>query len=223
MKKSKFLIFSVVALVFAATVFTGGVNAVFQYATLTADDNRFTAKINVGEFVYDSGDYPPGFDEEHKTVIDLAVSEEPGGLNGNDEWAGFKFFVTFTNIGGRHSYGYVGNMDSWGSMFNAPDNVSFIMTLPESDPEGKDTIYLYVAKITNEELDKKEIDEILPDVFRCKIEKNAVTGKYEQNECKKGYSPVVYYEYSYYEYTLKKKGFAVFSGQTVWQEGTYTG
>lgn len=223
MKKNKGFIFSVVALAFAATVFTGGVYATFQYATLPAEDNFFTASSSIGEFTYDSGDYPPGFDEELKTVIELAVSEETGGLNGDDDWEGFKFFITYTNIGNRHAYGYVGNMDSWGSKFNAPDNVSFIMTLPESDPEGKDTIYLYVAKITNDELNQKEIGEILPDVFRCKIEKNAATGKYEQTECKKGYSPIVYYEYPYYEYTLKKKGFAVFNGQTVWQEGTYNG
>lgn len=214
------LLLTLCVIIFTVTLTVGGVFAVFQYATLPVEDKAFVATSNVEEFIYESGDYPPGFDEELKTVIELAVSEETGGLNGDDEWEGFKFFITYTNIGNRHAYGYVGNMDSWGSKFNAPDNVSFIMTLPENDPDGKGTIYLYVAKITNEELNQKEIDEILHGVFRCKIEKNAATGKYEQTECKKGYSPVVYYEYPYYEYTLKKKSFAVFNGQTVWEEET---
>lgn len=214
------LLLTLCVIIFTVMLTVGGVFAVFQYATLPVEDKAFVATSNVEEFIYESGDYPPGFDEELKTVIELAVSEETGGLNGDDDWEGFKFFITYTNIGNRHAYGYVGNMDSWGSKFNAPDNVSFIMTLPENDPDGKGTIYLYVAKITNEELNQKVIDEILHGVFRCKIEKNAATGKYEQTECKKGYSPVVYYEYPYYEYTLKKKSFAVFNGQTVWEEET---
>ena len=221
MKRNKGLTILFYIVFLAIITAVGGVYASFRYDLLSPEDKSYSAIKTVNGFSYDE-DYPPGFDESQKTVIDLATSEEDGGLNGSDPFKGFKMFITFPGIQRRNEFGYVGNMDAWGSQFNAPDDVSFIMTYPANDPEGKETIYIYIVKLTNAELNQKTIGEILPDVFRCKLEKDADTGNYVHTECKVGYSPVVYYEYANYKYKLDKKGFAVFEGEAVWKEGTYS-
>lgn len=215
-KKFSFII--AVALFLAVifiVVLTSGVFAVFQYSRLPARTAYSDISSNIGSFSY--GGYPEGFDEEHKTVIDVAVSSEPGGLN-SDDFSGFKLAITFTWVGGRATYGYVGSMDKWfGNQFGTPENVAFVMTLPQNDPEQRETIYIYVVKILQSELNDKQIGDTLENVYRVKLVKND-EGMYEQEECLKGSSPVVYYEYSQYKQLYDLNAFAVFNGETLWTE-----
>ena len=141
MKRNKGLTILFYIVFLAIITAVGGVYASFRYDLLPPEDKSYSAIKTVNGFSYDE-DYPPGFDESQKTVIDLATSEEDGGLNGSDPFKGFKMFITFPGIQRRNEFGYVGNMDAWGSQFNAPDDVSFIMTYPANDPEGKETIYM---------------------------------------------------------------------------------
>ena len=95
--------------------------------------------------------------------------------------------------------------------------MSIILTHPSIDPEGNGALYLFLVKITAEELNQKKVGDVLTGVFRCKIVKNADTGEYEQTECKKGSSPVVEYE-SLGNYYGEIKSFAVSGGKIIWVE-----
>lgn len=199
--------------VLALITCTGGIFAAFQYANGSAESKSANVSIVLAEFSY--GGNPPGYNEKHQEVIDIALSEEDGI---NASYSGFNLGL-FTWIGGRDNYGYVGSMDKNIPSLEVSSEVSFIMTRPDFDPDGQENIYVYLAEITKAELNAMNVGDVLDNVYRVKLFKNA-SGKYEQGECKKGYSPVCYYEYPYYTYKYDLKGFAVFEKNIIWQEGS---
>ena len=198
--------------VLALITCTGGIFAAFQYANGSAESKSANVSIVLAEFSY--GGNPPGYNEKHQQVIDIALSDENGISAPSSEFN----LGLFTYIKQRQRYGYVGSMDNYFKGLEVSSEVSFIMTRPEFDPDGQDNIYVYLAEITKTELNAMNVGDILDNVYRVTLFKNA-SGKYEQGECKKGYSPVCYYEYLYnYNYDLK--GFAVFEKNIIWQEGS---
>lgn len=199
--------------VLALITCTGGIFAAFQYANGSAESKSANVSSVLAEFSY--GGNPPGYNEEHQQVIDIALSDE-NGITAS--YSGFNLGL-FTWIGGRDNYGYVGSMDKNIPSLEVSSEVSFIMTRPDFDPDGQENIYVYLAEITKAELNAMNVGDILDNVYRVKLFKNA-SGKYEQGECKKGYSPVCYYEYPYYTYKYDLKGFAVFEKNIIWQEGS---
>lgn len=199
--------------VLALITCTGGIFAAFQYANGSAESKSANVSSVLAEFSY--GGNPPGYNEEHQQVIDIALSDE-NGITAS--YSGFNLGL-FTWIGGRDNYGYVGSMDKNIPSLEVSSEVSFIMTRPDFDPDGQENIYVYLAEITKAELNAMNVGDILDNVYRVKLFKNA-SGKYEQGECKKGYSPVCYYEYPYYTYNYDLKGFAVFEKNIIWQEGS---
>lgn len=199
--------------VLALITCTGGIFAAFQYANGSAESKSANVSSVLAEFSY--GGNPPGYNEEHQQVIDIALSDE-NGITAS--YSGFNLGL-FTWIGGRDNYGYVGSMDKNIPSLEVSSEVSFIMTRPEFDPDKQENIYVYLAEITKAELNAMNVGDILDNVYRVKLFKNA-SGKYEQGECKKGYSPVCYYEYPYYTYNYDLKGFAVFEKNIIWQEGS---
>lgn len=199
--------------VLALITCTGGIFAAFQYANGSAESKSANVSSVLAEFSY--GGNPPGYNEEHQQVIDIALSDE-NGITAS--YSGFNLGL-FTWIGGRDNYGYVGSMDKNIPSLEVSSEVSFIMTRPDFDPDGQENIYVYLAEITKAELNAMNVGDVLNNVYRVKLFKNA-SGKYEQGECKKGYSPVCYYEYPYYTYKYDLKGFAVFEKNIIWQEGS---
>lgn len=199
--------------VLALITCTGGIFAAFQYANGSAESKSANVSSVLAEFSY--GGNPPGYNEEHQQVIDIALSDE-NGITAS--YSGFNLGL-FTWIGGRDNYGYVGSMDKNIPSLEVSSEVSFIMTRPDFDPDGQENIYVYLAEITKAELNAMNVGDVLDNVYRVKLFKNA-SGKYEQGECKKGYSPVCYYEYPYYTYNYDLKGFAVFERNIIWQEGS---
>ena len=199
--------------VLALITCTGGIFAAFQYANGSAESKSANISSVLAEFSY--GGNPPGYNEEHQQVIDIALSDE-NGITAS--YSGFNLGL-FTWIGGRDNYGYVGSMDKNIPSLEVSSEVSFIMTRPDFDPDGQENIYVYLAEITKAELNAMNVGDVLDNVYRVKLFKNA-SGKYEQGECKKGYSPVCYYEYPYYTYNYDLKGFAVFEKNIIWQEGS---
>lgn len=199
--------------VLALITCTGGIFAAFQYANGSAESKSANVSSVLAEFSY--GGNPPGYNEEHQQVIDIALSDE-NGITAS--YSGFNLGL-FTWIGGRDNYGYVGSMDKNIPSLEVSSEVSFIMTRPDFDPDGQENIYVYLAEITKAELNAMNVGDVLDNVYRVKLFKNA-SGKYEQGECKKGYSPVCYYEYPYYTYKYDLKGFAVFEKNIIWQEGS---
>lgn len=199
--------------VLALITCTGGIFAAFQYANGSAESKSANVSSVLAEFSY--GGNPPGYNEEHQQVIDIALSDE-NGITAS--YSGFNLGL-FTWIGGRDNYGYVGSMDKNIPSLEVSSEVSFIMTRPDFDPDGQENIYVYLAEITKAELNAMNVRDVLDNVYRVKLFKNA-SGKYEQGECKKGYSPVCYYEYPYYTYNYDLKGFAVFEKNIIWQEGS---
>lgn len=199
--------------VLALITCTGGIFAAFQYANGSAESKSANVSSVLAEFSY--GGNPPGYNEEHQQVIDIALSED-NGITAS--YSGFNLGL-FTWIGGRDNYGYVGSMDKNIPSLEVSSEVSFIMTRPDFDPDGQENIYVYLAEITKAELNAMNVGDVLDNVYRVKLFKNA-SGKYEQGECKKGYSPVCYYEYPYYTYKYDLKGFAVFEKNIIWQEGS---
>ncbi len=199
--------------VLALITCTGGIFAAFQYANGSAESKSANVSSVLAEFSY--GGNPPDYNEEHQQVIDIALSDE-NGITAS--YSGFNLGL-FTWIGGRDNYGYVGSMDKNIPSLEVSSEVSFIMTRPDFDPDGQENIYVYLAEITKAELNAMNVGDVLDNVYRVKLFKNA-SGKYEQGECKKGYSPVCYYEYPYYTYKYDLKGFAVFEKNIIWQEGS---
>ena len=199
--------------VLALITCTGGIFAAFQYANGSAESKSANVSSVLAEFSY--GGNPPGYNEEHQQVIDIALSDE-NGITAS--YSGFNLGL-FTWIGGLDNYGYVGSMDKNIPSLEVSSEVSFIMTRPDFDPDGQENIYVYLAEITKAELNAMNVGDVLDNVYRVKLFKNA-SGKYEQGECKKGYSPVCYYEYPYYTYKYDLKGFAVFEKNIIWQEGS---
>lgn len=217
----------------AVALFTGSALATFDYAMNPAEEGTLSVVGSISEFDYSGSiDYPEGFDTDHQAVVNVAVSTESGGLNGDDDLVGFKLFITIPWIGGRNNYGYVGSMDK-SFTFGTGDDVSFVMSLPQNDPD--ETIYLYTAKITDAELQAMNnglgndshyggsvsdgvqsgtVDTLAP-VFRVKLEKNA-DGTYEQTDCKRGYSPVTLYMNTGRN---NIKAFAITKAGVVWVEG----
>lgn len=202
--------------VLALITCTGGIFAAFQYANGSAESKSANVSIVLAEFSY--GGNPPGYNEKHQEVINKALSEEDG-INVNDENAlSSPFYLCLILwVGGRDNYGYVGSMDKNIPPLEVSSEVSFIMTRPDFDPD--ENIYVYLSEITKAELNEMNIGDVLDNVYRVKLFKNA-SGKYEQGECKKGYSPVCYYEYLNYTYKYDLKGFAVFEKNIIWQEGS---
>lgn len=199
--------------VLALITCTGGIFAAFQYANGSAESKSANVSSVLAEFSY--GGNPPGYNEEHQQVIDIALSDE-NGITAS--YSGFNLGL-FTWVNGRDNYGYVGSMDKNIPSLEVSSEVSFIMTRPDFDPDGQENIYVYLAEITKAELNAMNVGDVLDNVYRVKLFKNA-SGKYEQGECKKGYSPVCYYEYPYYTYNYDLKGFAVFERNIIWQEGS---
>lgn len=198
--------------VLALITCTGGIFAAFQYANGSAESKSANVSSVLAEFSY--GGNPLGYNEKHQEVIDIALSEEDG-ITGT--YSHFRYGI-FLWVGGRHNYGYVGSMDK-SLTLDVSSEVSFIMTRPEFDPDKQENIYVYLAEITKAELNAMNVGDILDNVYRVTLFKNA-SGKYEQGECKKGYSPVCYYEYPNYDYYYDRKGFAVFERNIIWQEGS---
>lgn len=198
--------------VLALITCTGGIFAAFQYANGSAESKSANVSSVLAEFSY--GGNPPGYNEKHQQVIDIALSEE----NGINAFSSQFYLGLIVWVGGRQKYGYAGSMDNKLSL-EVSSEVSFIMTRPDFDPDGQENIYVYLAEITKAELNAMNVGDVLDNVYRVKLFKNA-SGKYEQGECKKGYSPVCYYEYLNYTYNYDLKGFAVFERNIIWQEGS---
>lgn len=205
--------------VLALITCTGGIFAAFQYANGSAESKSANVSIVLAEFSY--GGNPPGYNEKHQEVINKALSEEDG-INDQNFTSRFGS-VVFQWVARRNEYGYVGNMDpllggAGAKYFGTSEEVSFIMTRPEIDPDGQDNIYVFLAEITETELNAMNVGDILDNVYKVKLFKNA-SGKYEQGECKKGYSTICSYENPHPQ-QYDTKGFAVFEKNIIWQEGS---
>lgn len=190
----------------ACMVCVGGVFAAFSYARSEPEEKRILMSGSIAEFSYDGAD----MDDACKETVEIAIDGENGGLN-STYYIGFKWAALYDTR--RKKEGYVGSMDDFNYQFGTPENVSFVMTLPTGD----EPIYLYLVSLSKAELNAKSIGEILTDVYRVKIEKNA-DGKYEQTEVKKGSSPVTDYEHSFSVGTYTANAFAIYKGEIVWQE-----
>ena len=210
----RILLYCVLSLIVAMTII-GGVNATFNYSQARAGDASVITAGRLSAFNYSSN--PPDFGEKEANLVEVAISD----INDETTTRGYKFAITFSSLPGqsRDKYGYVGSMDKWWCAYiEAPAELSVIMTLPSFDSSGNGSIYLYIAKISKDELNQRTVGEILPQVFRVRLDKNA-DGVYEQTECKSGKSPVTLYEYAYYMQQPKKiNGFAIYGGEVVWTE-----
>ncbi len=170
---------------FIAAVVIGSVSAAFVYGDNAARSNSSVASHSLGTFIYDG--YPADFSESLRNAMDVALDDDIG-LNG---WS--TFYSQFLNalspyaIGNRMGYGYVGTPDGTsGKKFGTPNDVSFIMTLNEYG-----TMYMYLAEISDEELQKKEKGDTLHPVWRVKIE--YLNGYYCATEYIKGESVIIDY------------------------------
>lgn len=190
----------------ACMVCVGGVFAAFSYARSEPEEKSVLMSGSIAEFSYAGAD----MDDACKETVEIAIDGENGGLN-STYYIGFKWAALYDTR--RKKEGYVGSMDDFNYHFGTPENVSFVMTLPSGD----EPIYLYLVSLSKAELNAKSIGEILTDVYRVKIEKNA-DGKYEQTEVKKGSSPVTDYEHSFSVGTYTANAFAIYQGEIVWQE-----
>ena len=190
----------------ACMVCVGGVFAAFSYARSEPEEKSILMSGSIAEFSYAGAD----MDDACKETVEIAINGENGGLN-STYYIGFKWAALYDTR--RKKEGYVGSMDDFNYQFGTPENVSFVMTLPSGD----EPIYLYLVSLSKAELNAKSIGEILTDVYRVKIEKNA-DGKYEQTEVKKGSSPVTDYEHSFSVGTYTANAFAIYQGEIVWQE-----
>lgn len=190
----------------ACMVCVGGVFAAFSYARSEPEEKSVLMSGSIAEFSYAGAD----MDDACKETVEIAIDGENGGLN-STYYIGFKWAALYDTR--RKKEGYVGSMDDFNYQFGTPENVSFVMTLPTGD----EPIYLYLVSLSKAELNAKSIGEILTDVYRVKIEKNA-DGKYEQTEVKKGSSPVTDYEHSFSVGTYTANAFAIYQGEIVWQE-----
>lgn len=193
----------------ACMVCVGGVFAAFSYARSEPEEKSILMSGSIAEFSYDGAD----MDDACKETVEIAIDGE-NGLNGSN-YLGFHLFIALpANFWySRDRFGYVGSMDDHDFKFGTPENVSFVMTLPTGD----EPIYLYLVSLSKAELNAKNVGEILTDVYRVKIEKNA-DGRYEQTEVKKGSSPVTVYEYKYCIKPYTANAFAIYQGEIVWQE-----
>ena len=190
----------------ACMVCVGGVFAAFSYARSEPEEKSILMSGSIAEFSYAGAD----MDNACKETVEIAIDGENGGLN-STYYIGFKWAALYDTR--RKKEGYVGSMDDFNYQFGTPENVSFVMTLPTGD----EPIYLYLVSLSKAELNAKNVGEILTDVYRVKIEKNA-DGKYEQTEVKKGSSPVTDYEHFYSVGTYTANAFAIYQGEIVWQE-----
>lgn len=195
----------------ACMVCVGGVFAAFSYARSEPEEKSVLMSGSIAEFSYAGAD----MDDACKETVEIAIDGE-NGLNGSS-YLGFHLFIAMPEYlreqYGRHQFGYVGSMDDHDFKFGTPEGVSFVMTLPTGD----EPIYLYLVSLSKAELNAKNVGEILTDVYRVKIEKNA-DGLYEQTEVKKGSSPVTVYEYKYCIKPYTANAFAIYQGEIVWQE-----
>ena len=191
----------------ACIVCVGGVFAVFSYAQSEPEEKSVLMSGSIAEFSYAGAD----MEDACKETVEIAINGE-NGLNGSS-YLGFHLFIAMPAYNSRDQFGYVGSMDDHDFKFGTPENVSFVMTLPNGD----EPIYLYLVSLSKAELNAKSAGEILTDVYRVKIEKNA-DGLYEQTEVKKGSSPVTVYEYKYYIKPYTANAFAIYQGEIVWQE-----
>ena len=190
----------------ACMVCVGGVFAAFSYARSEPEEKSVLMSGTIAEFSYAGAD----MDDACKETVEIAINGDNGGLN-STYYIGFKWAALYDTR--RKKEGYVGSMDDFNYQFGTPENVSFVMTLPTGD----EPIYLYLVSLSKAELNAKNVGEILTDVYRVKIEKNA-DGLYEQTEVKKGSSPVTVYEYKYYLNPYTANAFALYQGEIVWQE-----
>ncbi len=191
----------------ACMVCVGGVFAAFSYARSEPEEKRILMSGSIAEFSYDGAD----MDDACKETVEIAINGE-NGLNGSN-YLGFHLFIAMPAYYSRDQFGYVGSMDDHDFKFGTPEGVSFVMTLPTGD----EPIYLYLVSLSKAELNAKNVGEILTDVYRVKIEKNA-DGLYEQTEVKKGSSPVTVYEYKYCIKPYTANAFAIYQGEIVWLE-----
>ena len=193
----------------ACTACVGGVFGAFLYARSDADEKSVLMSGSIAEFSYGGGN--ADLDDACKETVEIAINGENSGLN-STYYIGFKWAALYDTR--RKKEGYVGSMDDFNYHFGTPEGVSFVMTLPSGD----EPIYLYLVSLSKAELNAKSIGEILTDVYRVKIEKNA-DGKYEQTEVKKGSSPVTDYEHSFSVGTsYTANAFAIYNKQIVWKE-----
>lgn len=193
----------------ACMVCVGGVFAAFSYARSEPEEKSVLMSGSIAEFSYAGAD----MDDACKETVEIAISGENGGLN-STYYIGFKWAIYYASRRTMQGFNYVGSMDDYNYNFGTPDGVSFVMTLPTGD----EPIYLYLVSLSKAELNAKNVGEILTDVYRVKIEKNA-DGLYEQTEVKKGSSPVTDYEHTFSvgaSYTAN--AFAIYQGEIVWQE-----
>ena len=190
----------------ACMICVGGVFAAFSYARSEPEEKSVLMSGSIAEFSYAGAD----MDDACKETVEIAINGENGGLN-STYYIGFKWAVYLASR--REKEGYVGSMDDYNYHFGTPENVSFVMTLPSGD----EPIYLYLVSLSKAELNAKNLGEILTDVYRVKIEKNA-DGLYEQTEVKKGSSPVTDYEHYYSVGAYTANAFAIYQGEIVWQE-----
>ena len=190
----------------ACMVCVGGVFAAFSYARSEPEEKSVLMSGSIAEFSYAGSD----MDDACKETVEIAIDGENGGLN-STYYIGFKWAALYDTR--RKKEGYVGSMDDFNYQFGTPENVSFVMTLPSGD----EPIYLYLVSLSKAELNAKSIGEILSDVYRVKIERNA-DGLYEQTEVKKGSSPVTDYEHYYSVGAYTANAFAIYQGEIVWQE-----
>lgn len=192
----------------ACIVCAGEVFGAFLYAKSDAEEKSVLMSGSIADFSYGGGAI---MDDACQETVEIAINGE-NGLNGNT-YTGFKLLIIMPTYYARNQYGYVGSMDDHDFKFGTPENVSFVMSLPS----GNEPIYLYLVSLSQAELNAKSAGEILTDVYRVKLEKNA-DGKYEQTEAKKGSSPVTVYEYKYCIKPYTAKAFGIYQGEIVWQE-----
>ena len=132
--------------VLALITCTGGIFAAFQYANGSAESKSANISSVLAEFSY--GGNPPGYNEEHQQVIDIALSDE-NGITAS--YSGFNLGL-FTWIGGRDNYGYVGSMDKNIPSLEVSSEVSFIMTRPVSTPTDKKISTFILRKLQKRNL-----------------------------------------------------------------------
>lgn len=163
---------SVCAVIFlSVTMIIGGVFAVFNYATAPADQGEGTLITTINQFKY------PTFTQAMTDMMNFADGSNPNG--GLDPTTYLTSYYEGNPIPGvmhaylssspyRQRFGYVGSMDDKYNAnnvnFQADESISVVMRYTV-EVNSVTTIYLYMAEITREQLDAKNVDDEIV-VFR---------------------------------------------------------
>lgn len=195
----------------------GSVFGSFKYSKSSPKEINTTIDKTIQKFQYDN--LPPdSFDDGYKEVDKIVTSNKKGGLN-NDNDSGFVYGAVNGGLfKARISRGYIGSMDPWNNIdYGISQEYSFIITtkgeLPDNNEKGWiDPLYMYITK---ENINSKNINDIISPVYRIIYAKESSDGEYKAVQYEEGYSPVTKYETTLYS---SIKGFGYYNHREVWKE-----